>query len=91
MNTYHAALWSTPSSYNDRYTIQLPHPNTVFIYLSCSFAPQYVYLHIHLLHIYHSSFKFLGIHITDKLNWSTHTDSVVKKAQQRLFNLRRLK
>ena len=23
--------------------------------------------------------------------WSTHTDSVVKKAQQRLFNLRRLK
>uniref|UniRef100_A0A8C7KLB1 Alkylated DNA repair protein AlkB homologue 8 N-terminal domain-containing protein n=1 Tax=Oncorhynchus kisutch TaxID=8019 RepID=A0A8C7KLB1_ONCKI len=38
-----------------------------------------------------ASFKFLGIHITDKLNWSTHTDSIVKKAQQRLFNLRRLK
>ena len=37
------------------------------------------------------SFKFLGGHITDKLNWSTHTDSVVKKAQQHLFNLRRLK
>ena len=37
------------------------------------------------------SFKFLGIHITDKLKWSTHTDSVVKKVQQRLFNLRRLK
>ena len=36
------------------------------------------------------SFKFLGIHITD-LKWSTHTNSVVKKAQQRLFNLRRLK
>ncbi|KAM9429722.1 uncharacterized protein ACWYII_017740 [Salvelinus alpinus] len=36
-------------------------------------------------------FKFLGVHITDKLKWSTHTDSVVKKAQQRLFNLRRLK
>ena len=36
------------------------------------------------------SFKFLGIHITDKLNWSSHTDSVVK-AQQRLFNLRRLR
>ena len=32
------------------------------------------------------SFKFLGVHITD-----THTDSVVKKAQQCLFNLRRLK
>ena len=28
------------------------------------------------------SFKFLGgKHITDKLKWSTHTDSVVKKAQ----------
>ena len=27
------------------------------------------------------SFKFLGVHITDKLNWSTHTDSIVKKAQ----------
>ena len=36
-------------------------------------------------------FKFLGVHITDKLKWSTHTDSVVKKAEQRLFNLRRLK
>ena len=36
------------------------------------------------------SFKFLCVHITDKLNWSTHTDSVVKKAQQHLFNLRRL-
>ena len=36
------------------------------------------------------SFKFLGVHIMDKLKWSTHTDSVAKKAQQRLFNLRRL-
>jgi hypothetical protein len=26
-------------------------------------------------------FKFLGVHIRDKLKWSTHTDSVVKKAQ----------
>jgi hypothetical protein len=25
--------------------------------------------------------KFLGVHIADKLKWSTHTDSVVKKAQ----------
>ena len=23
------------------------------------------------------SFKFLGVHINDKLKWSTHTDSVV--------------
>ena len=36
-------------------SIYLPHPHTVFIYLSCSFAPQYLYLHINLLHIYHSS------------------------------------
>ena len=36
------------------------------------------------------NFKFLGIHITDKLKWSTHTCSVVKQ-QQHLFNLRRLK
>jgi hypothetical protein len=26
-----------------------------------------------------------------ELKWSTHTDGVVKKAQQSLFNLRRLK
>ena len=25
------------------------------------------------------SIKFLGVHITDKLKWSKHTDSVVKK------------
>ena len=37
------------------------------------------------------SFKFLGVHITDILKWSIHTDSVVMKVQQRLFNLRRLK
>jgi hypothetical protein len=35
------------------------------------------------------SFEFLGVHITDKLKWSTHTDSMVKQAQQRPFNLRR--
>ena len=37
------------------------------------------------------SFKFPGVHITDKLKWTTNTDSVVKKVQQSLFNLRRLK
>ena len=37
------------------------------------------------------SVKLLGVHITDKLKWSTHTDSVIKKAKQCLFNLRRLK
>ena len=25
------------------------------------------------------SFKFLGVHITDDLKWSNHTDSVAKK------------
>jgi hypothetical protein len=30
------------------------------------------------------SFKFLSVHITDKLKWSTHADSVVKKAHRRL-------
>jgi hypothetical protein len=28
------------------------------------------------------SLKFLGLHMTENLKWSTHTDSVVKKAQQ---------
>ena len=37
------------------------------------------------------SLKVLCVHVTDKLKWYTHTDSVVKKAQQHLFNLRRLK
>ena len=37
------------------------------------------------------SFKCLSVHITAKLKCSTHTDSVVKKAQQLLFKLRRLK
>ena len=37
------------------------------------------------------SFMFLCVHNTEKLKWSTHTDSVVKKAHQRLFNHRRLK
>jgi hypothetical protein len=37
------------------------------------------------------SFKFLGVHITDYLKWSTHKDSVVKKEQKCLFNLKRLK
>jgi hypothetical protein len=26
------------------------------------------------------SFKFLGVHITDKLKWSTYTDSVVNNS-----------
>ncbi len=38
-----------------------------------------------------TSFKFLGVHITEDLTWSAHTDAVLKKAHQRLFFLRRLK
>ncbi len=38
-----------------------------------------------------NSFKFLGVHITEDLTWSAHTDAVLKKAYQRLFFLRRLR
>jgi hypothetical protein len=37
------------------------------------------------------SFNFLGIHITNKLTWSKHTKTVVKRARQNIFLLRRLK
>ncbi len=38
-----------------------------------------------------SSTKFLGLHITEDLTWTTNTTSFSKKAQQRLHFLRRLK
>ncbi len=38
-----------------------------------------------------NSFKFLCVHITEDLTWSTHTDAVLKKAHQHLFFLRRLR
>ncbi len=37
------------------------------------------------------SFKFLGTTISQDLKWDIHIDSVVKKAQQRLYLLRQLK
>ena len=37
------------------------------------------------------SFKYLGVHIHEKLRWEEHTTAVVTKAQQRLYGLRRLK
>ena len=37
------------------------------------------------------SIKFLGVHITNKLTWSKPTKTVVKRARQSLFPLRRLK
>lgn len=35
--------------------------------------------------------KHLGQHITDNLTWSTNTASIVKKAHQQLYFLRRFK
>lgn len=37
------------------------------------------------------STKFLGVHICEDLSWTTNTTSLVKKAQQRLYFLRKLK
>ena len=37
------------------------------------------------------SFKFLGVHINNKLTWSKHTKTVVKRERQKLFPIRRLK
>jgi hypothetical protein len=37
------------------------------------------------------SFKFLGVHITNKLSWSKHTKTVVKRVRQNLFPFWRLK
>ena len=37
------------------------------------------------------SFKFLGVHVPNKLIWCKHTKTVVKRARQNLFPLRRLK
>jgi hypothetical protein len=37
------------------------------------------------------NFKFLGVHITNKLTWFKHTMTPVKRARQNLFPLRRLK
>jgi hypothetical protein len=36
-------------------------------------------------------FKFHGVHITNKLSWSKRTKTVVKRAWQHIFPLRRLK
>ena len=36
-------------------------------------------------------FKFFSVHITNKLTWSKHTKTVVTRARQHLFPLRRLK
>ena len=37
------------------------------------------------------SFKFLGVHITNKRSWSKHTKTVVMRARQSLFPLQETK
>uniref|UniRef100_A0A6I8QMV9 Reverse transcriptase domain-containing protein n=1 Tax=Xenopus tropicalis TaxID=8364 RepID=A0A6I8QMV9_XENTR len=37
------------------------------------------------------SFRYLGVHITQDLSWSCHINTVVRKARQRLYHLRRLR
>ncbi|KAI3354737.1 hypothetical protein L3Q82_004570 [Scortum barcoo] len=38
-----------------------------------------------------NSFRFLGVHISEDLTWTHHTDFITKSARQRLFFLRRLR
>ena len=33
------------------------------------------------------SFKFRGVHITDKVKWTTHTDSLVKKEAEKMWHV----
>ena len=37
------------------------------------------------------TFKFLGLHISNKLTWDVNTSEICKKAHQRLYFLRQLK
>ena len=36
------------------------------------------------------TYKYLGVHLDHKLDWSVHTDAAYKKGQSRLFFLRKL-
>jgi len=38
-----------------------------------------------------SSFKLLGVHIESSLSWSTHVNSILKKATSRLYFLKQFK
>ncbi|KAK1791059.1 hypothetical protein P4O66_002032 [Electrophorus voltai] len=37
------------------------------------------------------SFRYIGVHISQDLSWSRHTNSLAKKARQRLYHLRHLR
>ncbi len=38
-----------------------------------------------------SSFKYLGVYISEDLTWTAHIQTQVKKARQRLYHLRQLR
>ena len=38
-----------------------------------------------------SSTKFLGVHITDNLNWSVNTASLARRAQRHMYFLRKMR
>ena len=38
-----------------------------------------------------STFKLLGVHLSEDLTWAVHCDYIVKKANKRLYALRQLK
>ena len=37
------------------------------------------------------SYRYLGVHLDSKLDWSVNTDAVYRKGQSRLFFLRRFR
>lgn len=38
-----------------------------------------------------STYKYMDVHLNNKLDWSHHTNTLYRKAQNRLFRMRRLR